>query len=75
MIIRMFFSGPRLSVCGRNRTRKSLCCPGLGNKEKTLKHSYGMRSPPFQVFDQAVDALSLMAHSDAVVERRRHHDP
>jgi predicted glycosyltransferase len=33
----------------------------------TLRNSYGMRSPPFRVSDQAVDALSLMAHSDAVL--------
>jgi uncharacterized protein len=32
-----------------------------------LKSFYGMRSPPFRVLDTAVDALSLMAHSDAVL--------
>jgi uncharacterized protein len=32
-----------------------------------LKSSYGMRSPPFRVLDTSVDALSLMAHSDAVL--------
>jgi hypothetical protein len=32
-----------------------------------LKSSYGMRSAPFQVSDRSVDALSLMALSDAVL--------
>jgi predicted glycosyltransferase len=32
-----------------------------------LKHAYGMHSPPFQVSDRSVDALSLMALSDAVL--------
>jgi uncharacterized protein len=41
--------------------------PRTREQGETLKNSYGMRSPPFRVSDQAVDALSLMAHSDAVL--------
>jgi predicted glycosyltransferase len=41
--------------------------PRTREQGETLKKSYGMRSPPFRVCDQAVDALSLMAHSDAVL--------
>jgi uncharacterized protein len=41
--------------------------PRTREQGEELKHSYGMRSPPFQVLEKAVDALSLMAHSDAVV--------
>jgi uncharacterized protein len=41
--------------------------PRTREQGEELKSSYGMRSPPFQVSEKAVDALSLMAHSDAVV--------
>ena len=41
--------------------------PRTREQGETLKNSYGMRWPPFRVFDHAVDALSLMAHSDAVL--------
>ena len=41
--------------------------PRTREQGEELKHSYGMPSPPFQVPEKAVDALSLMAHSDAVV--------
>jgi predicted glycosyltransferase len=41
--------------------------PRTREQGETLRNSYGMRSPPFRVFDHAVDALSLMAHSDAVL--------
>jgi predicted glycosyltransferase len=41
--------------------------PRTREQGEELKSSYGMRSSPFQVSEKAVDALSLMAHSDAVV--------
>jgi predicted glycosyltransferase len=41
--------------------------PRTREQGERLKSSYGMRSAPFQVSDKAVDALSLMAHSDAVL--------
>jgi uncharacterized protein len=41
--------------------------PRTREQGEELKSSYGMRSPPFQVSEKAVDALSLMAYSDAVV--------
>jgi predicted glycosyltransferase len=41
--------------------------PRTREQGEELKNSYGMRSPPFRVPDQAVDALSLMAYSDAVL--------
>jgi hypothetical protein len=41
--------------------------PRTREQAADLKSSYGMRSPPFQVLDKSVDALSLMAHSDAVL--------
>jgi uncharacterized protein len=41
--------------------------PRTREQGEELKSSYGMRSPPFQVSEKAVDALSLMAHSDAVL--------
>ena len=41
--------------------------PRTREQGETLKNSYGMRLPPFRVCDQAVDALSLMAHSDVVL--------
>jgi predicted glycosyltransferase len=41
--------------------------PRTQEQGEKLKSFYGMRSAPFQVSDKAVDALSLMAHSDAVL--------
>ncbi len=41
--------------------------PRTQEQGEMLKNSYGMRSAPFRVSDKAVDALSLMAHSDAVL--------
>jgi len=40
--------------------------PRTADQAEELKKSYGMESAPFQIPDKAVDALSLMAHSDAV---------
>ena len=41
--------------------------PRTREQGEEMKSAFGMRSPPFQVSEKAVDALSLMAHSDAVV--------
>jgi hypothetical protein len=41
--------------------------PRTHKQGEELRSAYGMRSAPFQVSDKAVDALSLMAHSDAVL--------
>jgi uncharacterized protein len=41
--------------------------PRTREQGEELKNLYGLRSPPFRVSEKAVDALSLMAHSDAVV--------
>ena len=41
--------------------------PRTREQAEELKSSYGLRSPPFRVPEEAVDALSLMAHSDAVL--------
>ncbi len=41
--------------------------PRTQEQGEKLKSSYGMRSAPFQVSDRSVDALSLMALSDAVL--------
>jgi uncharacterized protein len=41
--------------------------PRTHEQGEKLKSSYGMQSPPFQVSDRSVDALSLMARSDAVL--------
>jgi len=41
--------------------------PRTQEQGEELKSSYGLRSPPFRVPEKAVDALSLMAHSDAVL--------
>lgn len=40
--------------------------PRTREQAEELKKSYGMESGPFQIPDRAVDALNLMAHSDAV---------
>ena len=41
--------------------------PRTQEQGERLKSSYGMRSAPFQVSERSVDALSLMALSDAVL--------
>jgi uncharacterized protein len=41
--------------------------PRTRKQGEEMKSAYGMRSAPFRVPDKAVDALSLMAHSDAVL--------
>lgn len=41
--------------------------PRTREQGEELRSLYGMRSPPFWVAEKSVDALSLMAHSDAVV--------
>jgi predicted glycosyltransferase len=41
--------------------------PRTRDQGEELKNSYGMRSPPFRFPEHAVDALSLMAYSDAVL--------
>jgi predicted glycosyltransferase len=41
--------------------------PRTHEQGEELRRFYGMRSAPFQVSDKAVDALSLMANSDAVL--------
>jgi predicted glycosyltransferase len=41
--------------------------PRTHEQGERLKNHYGMRTAPFRVSDRSVDALSLMAHSDAVL--------
>jgi hypothetical protein len=41
--------------------------PRTREQGEQLKRFYGMRCAPFRVSDKSVDALSLMAHSDAVL--------
>lgn len=41
--------------------------PRTQEQGERMKSYYGMRAAPFRVSDKAVDALSLMAHSDAVL--------
>jgi predicted glycosyltransferase len=41
--------------------------PRTREQGERMKSYYGMRSAPFRVSDRSVDALSLMAHSDAVL--------
>jgi predicted glycosyltransferase len=53
-------------LCGEQDSQV-IVLPRTREQGADLKSSYGMRSPPFQVLDTAVDALSLMAHSDAVL--------
>ena len=50
-----------------DRDAQVIVLPRTREQGEKLKSSYGMRSAPFQVSDKAVDALSLMAHSDAVL--------
>ncbi len=50
-----------------DRDAQVIVLPRTQEQGEKLKSSYGMRSAPFRVSDKAVDALSLMAHSDAVL--------
>lgn len=50
-----------------DREAQVVVLPRTQEQGEKLKSSYGMRSAPFRVSDKAVDALSLMAHSDAVL--------
>ena len=40
--------------------------PRMKQQGDQLKTEYGMDGPPFRILEKAVDALSLMTHSDAV---------
>ena len=50
-----------------DRDAQVVVLPRTQEQGERLKSCYGMRSAPFQVSDRSVDALSLMAHSDAVL--------
>jgi predicted glycosyltransferase len=50
-----------------DRDSQVIVLPRTQEQGEKLKSSYGMRSAPFQVSDRSVDALSLMALSDAVL--------
>ena len=50
-----------------DRDSQVIVLPRTHKQGEELRSSYGMRSAPFHVSDKAVDALSLMAHSDAVL--------
>jgi predicted glycosyltransferase len=50
-----------------DRELQVVVLPRTLEQGEELRSSYGMDSPPFQVSDKSVDALSLMAHSDAVL--------
>jgi uncharacterized protein len=50
-----------------DRDAQVIVLPRTQEQGEKLKSSYGMRSAPFHVSDKSVDALSLMAHSDAVL--------
>jgi uncharacterized protein len=50
-----------------DREAQVIVLPRTQEQGEKMKNSYGMRSAPFHVSDKAVDALSLMAHSDAVL--------
>jgi len=50
-----------------DRESQVIVLPRTKKQGEELKKSYGMRSAPFRVSDKAVDALSLMAFSDAVL--------
>jgi uncharacterized protein len=50
-----------------DRDSQVVVLPRTQEQGEKLKSSYGMRFAPFRIFDKAVDALSLMAHSDAVL--------
>jgi uncharacterized protein len=50
-----------------DREAQVVVLPRTRKQGEQMKKAYGMRSAPFRVADKAVDALSLMAHSDAVL--------
>jgi predicted glycosyltransferase len=50
-----------------DRESQVIVLPRTHKQGEELRKSYGMRSEPFRVSDKAVDALSLMALSDAVL--------
>ena len=50
-----------------DRDSQVIVLPRTRKQGEELKKSYGMRSAPFRVSDKSVDALSLMALSDAVL--------
>lgn len=50
-----------------NEDAQVVVLPRTRAQGERLKHEYGMHSPPFQVSERSVDALSLMARSDAVL--------
>ena len=50
-----------------DRNAQVIVLPRTLEQGERLKSCYDMRSAPFQVSDKSVDALSLMAHSDAVL--------
>jgi uncharacterized protein len=50
-----------------DRDVQVIVLPRTRKQGEDLKRAYGMKSAPFHVPDKAVDALSLMAHSDAVL--------
>ncbi len=60
------FSGPGRAPARRPELQV-IVLPRTHEQGEEMRCAYGMRSAPFQVSDKAVDALSLMAHSDAVL--------
>ena len=50
----------------QERDSQVVVLPRTREQGEELRKSSGMESDPFQIPDKAVDALSLMAHSDAV---------
>jgi uncharacterized protein len=50
-----------------DRDSQVVVLPRTHQQAEELRSAYGMRLAPFRVPDKAVDALSLMAHSDAVL--------
>jgi uncharacterized protein len=50
-----------------DRDAQVVVLPRTLKQGEDLKRHYGMKSAPFRVAEKAVDALSLMAHSDAVL--------
>jgi uncharacterized protein len=52
---------------GRDPEAQVIVLPRTQAQGEEMRRLYGMQSAPFRVADKAVDALSLMAHSDAVL--------
>ena len=50
-----------------DRDAQVIVLPRTQEQGERMRSRYDMRSAPFQVSDKSVDALSLMAHSDAVL--------